>query len=524
MRKATLGLALGLAAAAFSYSAGRAQETPDPGIVSKIEDQAFNHSQVMQIAFYLTDVSGPRLTGSPGFFRAAGWAKNTMAKWGMTNTALEPWGDFGNSWELEKSYLAMKTPYYQPLLAYPKAWTAGTGGPVTGEVVLVDAKDSVGLEAYRGKVRGKIVLFANSDTIHPSFDADAKRYADTDLAKLTEPMPERPRRGRGDSATLNAFRNRGAFQRQIGAFLKSEGALMTLSMTVRGKDGTLFVQSWGGNAQNLPLGVTDMVLSAEDYHRIQRLLQAGVPVTLEGDIRAKLIDQDKKGYDVVGEIPGTDPTLKDQLVMLGGHLDSWHSATGATDNAAGSAVMLEAVRILKTLGVKPRRTIRLVLWSGEEQGLFGSRGYVKNHFGDPATMQLTPEQAKVSAYYNLDNGSGKIRGVYLQGNENVRPIFAAWLTPFKDLGATTLTIRNTGSTDHVSFDAVGIPGFQFIQDPIEYNTRTHHSNMDSYDHLQPLDLEQAAAIVATFVYQTAMRDQELPRKPLPEAQPNGRGF
>jgi len=503
--------------------AALAQSQPDPGIVSKIEDQAFNHSKVMEIAFYLTDANGPRLTNSPGYFRAANWAKDEMAKWGLVNTALEPWGDFGNGWELHKSYLALNAPYYQPLIAYPKAWTSGTNGPVSGEVVLVNAKDSVGLEAYRGQLKGKIVIFPNSDTIHPSFDAEAKRYADSDLVKLTTPMPERTR-GPRDSAAMAAFRNRGAFQRQQAAFLKEEGALMVLSMSVRGKDGTLFVQGWGGNAQNQPMAITDMMLTAEDYHRILRLIQAGIPVKLEGEVQASLTEKEQKGYNVVGEIPGTDPTLKDQLVMLGGHLDSWHGATGATDNAAGSAVMLEAVRILKTLDLHPRRTIRIVLWSGEEEGLFGSRGYVKNHFGDPATMQLTPEQAKVSAYYNLDNGSGKIRGVYLQGNEGARPIFASWLTPFASLGASTLTARNTGSTDHVSFDAVGIPGFQFIQDPLEYGTRTHHSNMDSYDHLQPDDLQQAAAIVATFVYQTSIIDSLIPRKELPKPRPAGGPF
>jgi carboxypeptidase Q len=522
MRKFTLLLAL-----CISGGSLLAQETPDPAIVSKIEDQAFNHSQVMDIAFHLTDVSGPRLTNSPGYFRAANWVKTTLTQWGLSNAALEPWGDFGSGWELDKSYLALKAPYYQPLLAYPKAWTGSTNGPVSGSVVLVDAKDSLGLLAYKGQLRGKIVIFPNNDTIHPSYTPEATRYADSDLAKLTEPMPERPRRqGPPDSARMNAFRLRGAFARQQSAFLKEEGALMVLSTTVRGKDGTLFVQSWGGNAQNLPPGVLDMVLSFEDYHRILRLVKAGIPVELEGEVKSHFTDNnnDKQGYDVVGEIPGTDPKLKEQLVMLGGHLDSWHSSTGATDNAAGSAVMLEAVRILKALNLRPRRTIRIVLWSGEEEGLFGSRGYVKNHFGDPVTMQLKPEQAKVSAYYNLDNGSGKIRGVYLQGNESVRPIFAAWLAPFANLGATTLTARNTGSTDHVSLDAVGIPGFQFIQDPLEYGTRTHHSNMDSYDHLQPGDLQQAAAIVATFVYQTAVRDEALPRKPLPEPRPAGGGF
>ena len=521
MRRLTLSLGLALAAvAAF------AQEAPDPAIVSKIEDQAFNHSQVMNIAFYLTDVSGPRLTNSPGFFHAAGWVKETLSKWGLKNAALEAWGDFGNSWELEKSYLALKAPYYQPLIAYPKAWTAGTNGLVTGDVIFVDAHDSAGLEAYRGKLSGKIVIFPNNDTLRQPFDAESKRYQDTDLEKLQQPEPPRAPRNRPDSATMAQFRNRGAFARYQSTFLKQEGALMVLSMAVRGKDGTLFVQSWGGNAQNLPAGLTDMEIAAEDYHRILRLVKAGIPVQLEGEVKSHLVDNggDKKGYDVVGEIPGTDPQLKDQLVMLGGHLDSWHSATGATDNGAGSAVMLEAIRILKDLNIHPRRTIRIVLWSGEEQGLFGSRGYVKNHFGDPATMQITPEQAKVSAYYNLDNGSGKIRGVYLQGNDSVRSLFAAWLKPFADLGASTLTIRNTGSTDHVSFDAVGIPAFQFIQDPLEYGTRTHHSNMDSYDHLLPADLQQASAIVATFVYLTAMRDQELPRKPLPQPRQGGGPF
>lgn len=527
MSKSTLLLALAIGGSALYPGINlKAQETPDPAVVAKIRDQAFNHSQVMNIAFYLTDVSGPRLTNSPGYFRAANWVKGTLGQWGLSNAALEPWGDFGSGWELDKSYLALKLPYYQPIIAYPKAWTEGTNGPVTGNVVLVDAKDSAGLEAYRGKLKGKIVLFPNNDTIKQPFEAESRRYEDSDLVKLAEPEAPRVRRGRPDSAMMANFRARGAYARYQAGFLKGEGALMTLSMGVRGKDGTLFVQGWGGNAQNLPAGITDMVIAAEDYHRIQRLVKAGIPVELEGEVKSHFVDNNgnKQGYDVVGEIPGTDPTLKDQLVILGGHLDSWHSSTGATDNAAGSAVMLEAIRILKELNIHPKRTIRIVLWSGEEQGLFGSRGYVKNHFGDVATMQLKPEQAKVSAYYNLDNGSGKIRGVYLQGNDAVRPIFAAWLTPFQDLGASTLTIRNTGSTDHVSFDAIGIPGFQFIQDPLEYSTRTHHSNMDSYEHLVPADLQQAAAIVATFVYQTAMRDQPLPRKPLPEPRPAGGMF
>jgi Zn-dependent M28 family amino/carboxypeptidase len=247
-----------------------------------------------------------------------------------------------------------------------------------------------------------------------------------------------------------------------------------------------------------------------------RLLDANVEVEVELDTKTKFLD-DSTGYNVVAEIPGTDRKLKAELVMLGGHLDSWHAATGATDNAAGTAVMMEAVRILQAIGLKPRRTIRIALWGSEEQGLFGSKNYVKKHFGDPEDMRLLPDHAKLSAYYNVDNGTGKIRGVYLQENSDTQPIFEAWLKPFHDMGATTVTMRNTGGTDHLSFDAVGLPGFQFIQDEIDYNTRTHHTNMDTYERLQEGDLKQAAVIVASFVYHTAMRDEKLPRKTLPEA-------
>jgi Zn-dependent M28 family amino/carboxypeptidase len=267
------------------------------------------------------------------------------------------------------------------------------------------------------------------------------------------------------------------------------------------------------------------MVAMEDYMSICRLVKAGIPVKLDVDVKTAMSDKDTKGYNVIAEIKGTDPSLKDEIVMLGGHLDSWQGATGATDNAAGCSVMMEAVRILKTLGVKPRRTIRIALWNGEEQGLLGSRNYVKNHFADPATMELKPEHSKFSSYFNIDNGTGKIRGIYLQGNDKVKNIFAKWLEPFADLGAKTVTISNTGGTDHQSFDAVGLPGFQFIQDEIEYNTRTHHTNMDSYDHLIGDDLKQIATIVAAFVYNTAMRDEKLPRKELPKPRPAGqRGF
>jgi Zn-dependent M28 family amino/carboxypeptidase len=307
------------------------------------------------------------------------------------------------------------------------------------------------------------------------------------------------------------------------SFLKSlatsEGAIAVLTTSPRNHDGTIFVQQAGPFKVTDPANFPDIALQWEDYMTIVRLLKNNIAVTLDMDVKTKFYTADTSGYNVIAEIKGTDRNLKDELVMMGGHLDSWHGGTGATDNAAGCIVMMEAVRILQAIGIKPKRTIRIALWSGEEQGLLGSKGYVKKTFGNPADMKLLPAHQKFSSYFNVDNGTGKIRGVYLQGNEAVRSIFQQWLAPFKDLGATTLTISNTGGTDHLSFDAVGLPGFQFIQDPIEYDTRTHHSNMDVYDHLLEDDLKQAATIVAAFVYNAAMRDAKIPRKELPAVAP-----
>jgi carboxypeptidase Q len=517
MRKIIL-LAFAQAFAFFVF----AQTDNDASTINKIKSEEQEHSQVMDIAFHLTDVSGPRLTSSPGFMRAANWATNTLKSWGLSNATLEPWGDFGKSWQQEKCYVAMTQPYYTPLIAYPKAWTGSTGKKLLqGDILLITATDSAGLMAYSGKLKDRIVMTLVTDTLHPSFDPDGARFADTTLDKMSR-AEARPAGNRQGGNPRNAFASRLAFQRTLTSLFNNEKPALILSMAGRGTDGTVFVQSGGSYAADGPMTPASVVLSSDDYLRLQRLVKAGVPVQLEADVKTTFFNKDLKGYNVVAEIPGTDPKLKDELVMLGGHLDSWHSGTGATDNAAGCAVMMEAVRLIKSMNLQPRRTIRIVLWSGEEQGLFGSRNYVKNHFGDPATMQLKPDQAKVSAYYNLDNGTGKIRGVYLQGNNDVRSLFSSWLEPFKDMGANTVTINNTGGTDHLSFDAVGIPGFQFIQDPIEYDTRTHHSNMDTYDHLIPEDLRQAAAVVAAFVYNTAQREEMIPRKPLP--QPAQRGF
>lgn len=497
-----------------------AQDSPDAAITQKIKDEGLNRSKVMQTAFYLTDVSGPRLSNSTGLKHAQAWAVKELKSYGLTDVKLEPWGKFGKGWDVEKNYAAITVPYYHAIIAIPKAWTPGTNGPIKSEVVLIKADTSTNLDQYKGKLGGKIVIYDTNAPLAAGTIPDFTRRTDADLdemAKATAQAAGGNRRGgpTGNPQFAAAMKLR-AFRTKLSVFLKDENVALILSQA-RGTDGTVFTTNGASYADTAKTVAPELETSGEDYLRIVRLLKAGQKVEMEADIKTKFITDDLQGYNIVGEIAGTDKKLKDQVVMIGGHFDSWHGATGSTDNAAGSAVMMEAMRILKSLNFKPKRTIRIALWSSEEQGLFGSRNYVLNHFGDPKTMQLKQEQEKISAYYNLDNGTGKIRGVYLQGNETVAPIFKAWLEPFKDLGATTLTIRNTGSTDHVSFDAVGIPGFQFIQDNMDYGTRTHHSNQDTYDRLVEDDLKQAATIVASFVYNTAQREQMIPRKELPKA-------
>ncbi|RYY62995.1 MAG: M20/M25/M40 family metallo-hydrolase [Chitinophagaceae bacterium] len=515
---------IGLLLLAVAASPAFAQEKIDADMMQKIRNEGLNNSKVMDIAFYLTDVSGPRLAKSAGYTRASTWAVSELKKWGLENAALEPWGDFGKTWDLQKSYVAMSAPYYRPLIAFPKTWTKGSGGLKNAEVILVKAADSVGLQAYKGKLKGKVIVIYKTDTLKQTFTADATRYADSTLEKMAAAAPA-PARAPMDTATMRRMREANAggasMMNALKAMADAEGAVAMLSMSTRGHDGTLFVQGGGAYAPGAKDNFLDIMVAFEDYMSICRLANAGIPVKLDVDVQTSMNEKDTKGYNVIAEIKGTDPTLKEEIVMLGGHLDSWQGATGATDNAAGCSVMMEAVRILKAIGVKPRRTIRIALWNGEEQGLLGSRGYVKNHFADPSTMELKPEHGKFSSYFNIDNGTGKIRGIYTQGNEQVKSIFQEWFKPFADLGASTVTVSNTGGTDHQSFDAVGLPGFQFIQDGIEYNTRTHHTNMDSYDHLIAADLKQISTIVAAFVYNAAMRDEKLPRKELPKARGTG---
>jgi hypothetical protein len=526
-----------------------AKDPNDP--IERIKDEGLNRSQVMETLGYLSDVIGPRLTGSPGLLRANNWTKDQLTKWGLQNAHLEAWGPFGRGWSLESFSAEVSSPLNIPLIAYPKAWTPGTNGVLTGDIVYLEAKDNAELAKYKGQLKGKIVFASNVRDIKAHFEPLAERNTEKDLLELANSLPPAPPAGRPlqESPAITERRKQFAFNQAKYKFIQDEEPALIVDISRAGDGGTVFVQGFNVPMEaapatpgsfprtrvqafdkEVPKFAPQIVLAAEQYNRIVRMIKAGEPVKLTMHIDVKFYDQDPMAYNTIAEIPGTD--LKDEIVMLGGHLDSWHAGTGATDNGAGVAVCMEAVRILKALGLQPRRTIRIGLWSGEEQGLFGSRAYVAQHFGKmeqpeapagaaagtprpPAKLVPGPEYDKLAGYFNLDNGTGKIRGVYLQGNNDVRWQFAQWLVPFHEMGAETLTIANTTGTDHLSYDAIGLPGFQFIQDEIEYDARTHHSNQDVFDRIQADDLKQAAVIMAAFVYQTAMLDQKLPRKPRP---------
>lgn len=488
-------------------------EKLDMGMMARIREEGMNHSQVMEIVFNLTDANGPRLMQSPGYFKAANWAKTKLSSWGLENAHLEAWGPWGKGWELEKYYLAMTAPYYKPIIGFPKTFSSGTEGLVHAEVMMIRIRDSSELGEYRGKLHNKVLILERSDSLRLGFAPDAIRYTDTQLLTLAGYDPKAPVPiNAASTLTTLSYQASARLLAQLKKFALEEKAMGVLTTSTRNSDGTVFVQNGiPYNVEMLPT-LNDISISYEDFMTMQRLLQHNIPVNIDLDLRAKVYSEDQRGYNVIAEIPGTDKNLKDQLVMIGAHLDSWQGSTGATDNAAGSAVMMEVVRILKTVGVNPRRTIRIALWGGEETGKHGSTNYVKNHFTDTATNRFNSAGDQLSVYLNLDNGTGKIRGIYLQGNAAARSVFDQWLQPFHDLGASTLSLQNTGGTDHLPFDEIGLPAFQFIQDPMEYGSRTHHSNMDSYDHLSAGDLKQAATIIAAFVYDAAQREEKIPRK------------
>lgn len=489
------------------------QENVDTAILSGIRTEAMSHSKVMHFAEYLTEVAGPRLTNSPGFSRAANWAVNSLKSMGLSNVHLESWGNFGRGWSIENCSIAMQSPYYMPVIGYPFAWTNGTNGPVTADVVLLNSLNADSLKRYGSSLKGKIILVMHADTILPTpFKACAERYSDSALEHMGDTYMISNEELHGMMKMINEWKTGFSLLQQMGC-------LAVLNMSGGDRDGTVSASLWFTAKKGAWPDMPAINLAPEHYLLMQRLLQHKVPVSLTLNVQTKFYDKDPNGYNVIAEIPGSDPLLKNEVVMIGGHLDSWYAGTGATDNAAGCAVMMEAIRIFQSLHIQPKRTIRIALWSGEEQGLLGSYGYVLKHFGNAGTMALLPEQSKISAYYNLDNGSGKIRGIFMQGNTEAAPLFKNWLAPLSDLGANTVTLSNTGSTDHFSFDAVGIPAFEFIQDPMEYESRTHHTNMDTYDHLFPDDLKQASLVVASVLYHTAMRNDKIPRKALPAAKP-----
>lgn len=517
--------------------------------VSKIKDEGMNRSQAMATIRYMTDVIGPRLTNSPGQKRANQWTKETLEKWGLKNGAVDPWGTFGRGWEI-KNFQATVTAGGQttPFRSYPKAWSPSTPGPVTADVIYVDANDEAGLEKYKGKLKGAIVLTAPERGVQDIFKPTAVRQTNEALATMEAAKPAagppqggnqfQPNPQQMAAMQFAQRRNRFYFEEGAGVLIDSGNGVDAGAIRVMGASlppaapGSQPNPGLRTASKDAPATIPQLVAEVEQYNRLVRLAKQGVPVKMTVDLQVSWTEEDLQGYNTIAEIPGTDPKLKDEVVMVGAHLDSWHGGTGATDNGAGSTVAMEAVRIIQASGLKPRRTIRIGLWTGEEQGLLGARGYVSKYLaqrGDGTTrpgpqqanlpLTLKPAHEKFAGYYNLDNGTGQIRGIYLQGNDQLRALFKGWLDPFKDWGANTVTINNTGGTDHLAFDAVGLPGFQFIQDPIEYSTRTWHTTQDVSDRILEEDLKRSAVIMATFAYNTAMMDERLPRKPT--AQPGG---
>lgn len=535
---ALTALALIATVAVSPVALAQSPERVDLGAMTRIRQEGLTNSKVMETIGMLTDVIGPRLTGSPSLKRANEWTRDQLTTWGISNAHLEAWGPFGRGWSLEHCSVHMVVPQAAPLIAIPKAWSPGTNGVKRGKIVRVpkQPESEADLAALKGKLAGAIVMTGNERELKPLDKPLLSRYTGEELDELT--AVEFGRSGR--QFDFSSFAKRMAFSATWTKFLQDEGVVAVVEPS--GWDrGVVRVSGTRAYKAGEPDGVPALVMSIEHFNRIARLIDRKIDVELELDIRATFHTADTMAYNTVAEIPGTDK--KDEIVMCGAHLDSWHSGTGATDNAAGSAVMLEAMRILKATGLTPRRTIRIALWTGEEQGLLGSEAYVAKNFAewpeptDPAEiakprfmrkptgpLQLKPDHGKLSAYLNVDNGTGRIRGIYAEGNTAIEPIFRAWIEPLQDLGVTTVTSRSTGSTDHDSFKEVGLPGFQFVQDEVEYsvsgaNGLTHHSNMDVYDRAQREDLMQASVVVAAFLYNAAMRDEMLPRKPLPALKP-----
>jgi carboxypeptidase Q len=514
-------------------------EKLDYATIGRIRDEGLNRSQVMDHVSWLSDVYGPRLTGSPAITQASDWVIKKVTEWGLTNAHREPW-KFGKGWSLVRFSAHLVEPQIQPLIGFPIEWSAGTKGTVTGDVVRVQIANEPDFAKYHGKLAGKIALTQPARPVR-LLEGPIILRMDEKWTKEAETTPVPSARGAGRAGAATAEEEPGgggrgaaaAFRQKVSEFMAAEGAIAIFErgsdsdMAAGGSDltwqqqhpdgGTIFPSGAAPRDENAGKGVPRVTLAVEHYNRMIRVLDKGIPVKVELNVETKYYDETSmNGFNTIADLPGGD--LASEVVLLGAHFDSHPYATGATDNATGSAAMMEALRILKAIGVKPRRTIRLALWGGEEQGLLGSRAYVREHFADIDTMTLKPEHAKLAAYFNSDNGTGRVRGIWMQGNLAVRPIFEQWMAPLKDLGVTILSPRPVTSTDHLSFDNAGLPGFQFLVDRLEYNARTHHSNMDTFDRVQRDDMIQQATVIAVFAYNAAMRDEKLPRKALPPAQ------
>ncbi|HZT77334.1 MAG TPA: M20/M25/M40 family metallo-hydrolase [Vicinamibacterales bacterium] len=527
-----------VALASAIVTVGAQTEKIDYATIGKIRDEGFNQSQVMDHVSWLSDVYGPRVTGSPAIQQASEWAMQKFRAWGLANVHQERW-KFGKGWSVVRFSAQMTEPQPQPIIGYPREWSSGTKGPITADVVRVQIANERDFDKYRGKLAGKIVLTQPARRVRMYEGPNILRMDERWTKEAEEtPVPEAPRASTGSGrAAAQAFRDK------VEAFYVNEGVVATFD---RGSDsdmadggstlswqqqhpdgGTIFPGFAYARDEHAGADVPGVTLAVEHYNRMVRILDKGLPVKVELNVEVKYFDESSapnamNGFNTIADLPGTD--LASEVVLLGAHFDSHAFATGATDNATGSAAMMEAVRILKAAGVHPRRTVRVALWGGEEEGLLGSKAYVADHLGDVETMTLKPEQAKLAAYFNSDNGTGKVRGIWMQSNLAVRPIFAQWIAPLQDLGVTILSPRSVSQTDHVSFDNIGVPAFQFLVDRLEYNSRTHHSNMDTFDRVQRDDMIQQATVIAVFAYDAAMRDEKLPRKALPAAQrPPSRG-
>lgn len=502
--------------------AGQSGTAPNQA-VARIRDEGLNRSQVTETMFWLADAYGPRLNGSPAFEQAGDWAVRQLQNWGVSNVHKERW-KFGRRWSLAAFHATMTAPQVMPILGLPKAWSTGTNGVVTADVVRVSIANEEDANKYKGQLRGKIVLTQPAREVHlpDRGDGIVLRYTDKDGKWGSEALTTPP--DRGDSGPRGGQRGSGPPAFNLSQFYKDEGVVALFDrggnsdMAAGGSDltwqqqhldaGTIFVQAVGSGRDGA--GPPEVTLAVEHYNRLVRLLDHKIPVKVELNIQSKFDDEPAggSGFNIVGEIPGTD--LADQIVLIGAHFDSWHGATGASDNATGSTAMMEALRIIKSLGLKPRRTIRIGLWGGEELGELGSRDYVTQHLGTRDNPK--PEQAKTVAYFNLDNGTGKIRGIWMQSNSEVEPTFREWAAPLKDLGFDIFGPRSVSQTDHTAFDSLGVPAFQFVQERLDYNSRIHHSNMDFVDHVQFDDLKQQATVAAVFAWEAATQDQPLPRK------------